>query len=157
LNGNTNPRKKLIEDLNSEKDASKADLAAFVRKRQLQTYTSLQKIEDALRETGSMSAYPSPPAFNNVGLMPFNPGDANDFRTFGGKLGLIARLVQKNLGTRLYYVQLAGFDTHANQADMHAKLLGDLSNSIGMFLNQLGGEHSERVVVMTYSEFGRRV
>src|SRR5436190_9814878 len=47
ITGNQTGRKKLIEDLNDEKDTTKADLAAFVRKRQLQTYTSLQKIEDA--------------------------------------------------------------------------------------------------------------
>src|SRR5215207_10734800 len=53
LSGNGENRKKLLEDLNAEKDATKADLAAFVRKRQLQTYTSLQKIEEALREAGT--------------------------------------------------------------------------------------------------------
>ena len=52
LTGNRDARKKLIEDLNGEKDSGKADLAAFVRKRQLQTYTSLLKIEEALREAG---------------------------------------------------------------------------------------------------------
>jgi uncharacterized protein (DUF1501 family) len=154
LNGNPDTRKKLIEELNEEKDKTKADLAAFVRKRQLQTYTSLQKIEEALREAGTTTAYSSPQDFAFDSVDRRNP---NELATLGGKLSLIARLVQKNLGTRLYYVQHAGFDTHANQGEMHAKLLGDLSNSIGMFINQLSGEHSERVVVMTYSEFGRRV
>ena len=48
LSGNTTARKSLIEDLNGGSDGpAKGDLAAFVRKRQLQTYTSLQKIEEA--------------------------------------------------------------------------------------------------------------
>src|SRR6187549_938816 len=57
LTGNETGRKKLIEDLNGADDG-KSELAAFVRKRQLQTYTSLQKIEDALRDIGGA---PVPP------------------------------------------------------------------------------------------------
>ena len=43
-------RKSLIEDLNADTKGPAADLAGFVRKRQLQTYTSLQRIEEALKE-----------------------------------------------------------------------------------------------------------
>jgi uncharacterized protein (DUF1501 family) len=153
LNGNASNRKQLIEDLNSEKDATAADLAAFVRKRQLQTYTSLQKIEDALREAGNSNQSTRTEFINGRPVR----SDPNDLHTLAGKLGLIGRLIQKGLGTRIYYVQLGGFDTHANQGDMHARLLGDLSSSVGMLMGSLQGEHSERVVVMTYSEFGRRV
>ena len=153
LTGNANPRKSLIEDLNDDKDTTKADLASFVRKRQLQTYTSLQKIEEALREAGNGNGNVQNEFVNGR----FVRKDPNDLNTLGGKLALIGRLIQKNLGTRLYYVQLSGFDTHANQADMHAKLMGELSNSIGNLFSSLQGEHSERVVLMTYSEFGRRV
>jgi uncharacterized protein (DUF1501 family) len=151
LTGNEQSRKKLIEDLNSEKDTEpgKADLAAFVRKRQLQTYTSLQKIEDALKQTG--------PDQQNEGGFRRGP-DPNSLTTLNGKLGLIGRLIQKGLGTRIYYVQLTGFDTHANQEKPHADLLADLSNSISNFFNSLGGDEvADRVALMTYSEFGRRV
>jgi hypothetical protein len=153
LTGNADPRKKLIETLNGEKDASSADLAAFVRKRQLQTYTSLQKIEEALREAGGSGRGQT----NEIVNGRFVRRDPDDLNTLGGKLGLIGRLIQKGLGTRLYYVQHGGFDTHANQAEMHARLLGELSSSIGSLFSSLAGEHSERVALMTYSEFGRRV
>jgi uncharacterized protein (DUF1501 family) len=148
LTGNETPRKKLLEDLNSGAD-SKSDLAAFVRKRQLQTYTSLQKIEEALKNAG-------PGQNENPG---FRRGPTNDLATLNGKLGLIAKLIQKGLSTRIYYVQLPGFDTHAGQTTSHANLMGELSSSIGMFFQTLGsGEAaSDRVLVMTYSEFGRRV
>ncbi|MCI0699982.1 MAG: DUF1501 domain-containing protein [Planctomycetia bacterium] len=152
ITGNLNNRKKLIEDLNTENDPAKADLAAFVRKRQLQTYTSLQKIEEAL--AGSGSGRGPTTEFINGRLVRRDPDDLN---TLGGKLNLISRLIQKGLGTRLYYVQLGGFDTHSGQSDMHTELLGNLSSSIGNFINSLFGEYSERVAVMTYSEFGRRV
>jgi uncharacterized protein (DUF1501 family) len=147
LNGNTQPRRRLIEDLNTGTDAT-ADLASFVRRRQLATYTSLQKIEEALRG--------APNANNNGGGRPGQPPPQNDLASLNGKLGLIARLIQKGLGTRIYYAQIAGFDTHSSQAEMHADLLGELSGAIGQFFGQLGAE-SGRVVLMTYSEFGRRV
>ena len=152
LSGNSTGRKKLIEDLNAETGGAKADLAAFVRKRQLQTYTSLQKIEEALQGTAGNGQ-----ERNEFVNGRFVRRDPNDLKTLGGKLGLISRLIQKNLGTRLYYVQLGGFDTHSGQAEMHATLLAELSSAVGNFFTTLGGEHSERVALMTYSEFGRRV
>jgi uncharacterized protein (DUF1501 family) len=152
LSGNQATRKKLIEDLNGGDDAN-AGLAAFVRKRQLQTYTSLQKIEDALREAGSSGRGVST-EFVNGRIVRRDPDDLN---TLGGKLGLISRLIKKGLGTRVYYVQHGGFDTHSTQAETHAELLGTLSNAVGQFFAGLQGEDSERVALMTYSEFGRRV
>jgi hypothetical protein len=148
LSGNEPPRKKLLEELNTGDDTT-ADLAAFVRKRQLQTYTSLKKIEEALKDAGQ-----------NEKPRPNRPGrggnDNNDLASLSGKLSLIGRLINKGLGTRLYYASIAGFDTHSGQADAHAELLGELSGAIGGFLGGLG-ENTGRVVVMTYSEFGRRV
>jgi uncharacterized protein (DUF1501 family) len=157
LTGNEKPRKGLIEDLNAETPGPAADLAAFVRKRQLQTYTSLQKLEEALREAGpaNQNLQPLPPGVGTTAFRPDQP-NGDDLNSLGGRLQLVARLVQKGLGTRIYYVQLGGFDTHSGQAKMHEDLLGNLSNSIGNFINALG-EHADRVAVMTYSEFGRRV
>jgi uncharacterized protein (DUF1501 family) len=144
LTGNEKPRKKLLEDLNSDDDGS--DLAAFVRKRQLQTYTSLKKIEEALKDISPNNN--QPPRAGRGG-----PGDLT---TLNGKLILIGSLIQKGLGTRIYYASIGGFDTHSGQADQHAELLGELSSAIGQFFTAVGPE-SPRVVVMTYSEFGRRV
>jgi uncharacterized protein (DUF1501 family) len=152
LTGNPGTRKKLIEDLNDAGEATTGDLSAFVRKRQLQTYTSLQKIEEALRETRSGQG--TRQEFVNGRFTTIDPDNLN---TLGGKLGLIGRMIQKGLGTRLYYVQLGGFDTHSGQAEEHARLLGELSSALGNFFSGLNAEHSERVAVMTYSEFGRRV
>jgi uncharacterized protein (DUF1501 family) len=146
LSGNAKPRRALIEDLNAADPNS--DLAAFVRKRQLQTYTSLQKIEEALKGTGGNN----PP--NRRGADANNP-DA-DLKTLQGKLGLIGRLIQKGLGTRVYYASINGFDTHSQQADVHADLLQEVSQAIGTFFGPLGSD-ADRVCVMTYSEFGRRV
>jgi uncharacterized protein (DUF1501 family) len=150
ISGNEKNRKSLIEDLNRQ-DATKADLASFVRKRQLQTYTSLQKIEEALNDAKSQEG-----TRNEFVNGQFRQVDPNSLQNLSGKLGLIGRLIQKGLGTRIYYVQHAGFDTHSGQAKDHEKLLGELSSSVGNFFNALG-QAGDRVALMTYSEFGRRV
>src|SRR5207249_313674 len=73
LSGNAPPRKKLLEDLNSGDDAN-ADLAAFIRKRQLQTYTSLKKIEEALKDAGGQQPN-QPQPFRPGRPQPNNPND----------------------------------------------------------------------------------
>jgi uncharacterized protein (DUF1501 family) len=62
------------------------------------------------------------------------------------------------LKTRVYYVTLDGFDTHANQLAAHQGLLRQWSEALAAFHKrlELAGE-SERVLVMTFSEFGRRL
>jgi uncharacterized protein (DUF1501 family) len=150
ISGNEQNRKSLIQDLNSA-DATKADLASFVRKRQIQTYTSLQKIEEALNDARSTEG-----SRGEIVDGRFVQRDPNSLQNLSGKLGLIGRLIQKGLGTRIYYVQHGGFDTHSGQAKDHERLISELSNSIGTFFNALG-ESTDRVALMTYSEFGRRV
>src|SRR5262245_6277251 len=74
------------------------------------------------------------------------------------RLRLIARLSAADLGTRLYHVALGGFDTHARQAPAHAALLRELSQSLGAFERDLEARGaSGRVLVLVFSEFGRRV
>src|SRR5262249_48166415 len=74
------------------------------------------------------------------------------------KLQLIARLIQQDFGTRVFYVMIDGFDTHSGQVEAHRALLPQVSDGIfQMFqvLQQTG--HDKRVIAMTFSEFGRRV
>jgi uncharacterized protein (DUF1501 family) len=73
-------------------------------------------------------------------------------------LKLVAQLIASGMPTRVYYVKLGGFDTHANQLQSHPLLMDQLSNGIAAFiddLKQLG--QLDRVTLMTFSEFGRRV
>lgn len=151
LSGNASRRKSLLEDLNRGADPAQADLAAFIRKRQLQTYTSLKKIEDALNDARSTEE-----SRGEIVDGRFVQTDPNSLTNLSGKLGLIGRLIHKGLATRIFYVQHGGFDTHSGQAKDHDRLIGELSSSIGRFMSSLG-EAGDRVVLMTYSEFGRRV
>jgi len=81
------------------------------------------------------------------------------------QLKIVARLVAGGLKTRLYMVSIGGFDTHASQTNSgdtttgsHAKLLGDVSSAVKAFMDDLKGlKKSQRVVGMTFSEFGRRI
>ncbi len=74
------------------------------------------------------------------------------------QLSIIAQLVAGGLETQIYSASLGGFDTHSNQLGRHARLLSNLAESLSAFqsdLELLGV--ADRVVVMTFSEFGRTV
>ncbi len=76
----------------------------------------------------------------------------------GDQLALVARLLRGRLGTRLFVVELGGFDTHADQETVHANLMNSLSKNITAFYDDLAdGGIDEQVLGMTFSEFGRRV
>jgi uncharacterized protein (DUF1501 family) len=74
------------------------------------------------------------------------------------QLAIVAELIAGGLETPVYLTSIGGFDTHANQAGGHANLLTTVAQAIEAFqtdLRLLGIE--DRVVLMTFSEFGRRV
>ncbi len=74
------------------------------------------------------------------------------------QLAVVSRLIKGGLGTRLYMVSINGFDTHANQNNAHPYLLQDIANSVESFFQDLEvGGQSEKVLAMTFSEFGRRI
>jgi uncharacterized protein (DUF1501 family) len=77
---------------------------------------------------------------------------------FAEGLKLIAQIIASDLGTRIFYISLGGFDTHANQAAAHATLLAMLDEGVSAFYNDLEKMgKADQVAVMTFSEFGRRV
>jgi uncharacterized protein (DUF1501 family) len=74
------------------------------------------------------------------------------------QLQLVAKLVKAGSPTRVYGVSLGGFDTHANEKETHAGLLADVDEAVGAFFKSLEGSPAgSRVVLVAYSEFGRRV
>jgi uncharacterized protein (DUF1501 family) len=76
----------------------------------------------------------------------------------GGSLKLVAKLIGGGLPTRVYYVSQGGYDTHTNQLGAQQRLLGDLAESVKAFTDDLRAQgNMGRVLVMTFSEFGRRV
>jgi uncharacterized protein (DUF1501 family) len=76
----------------------------------------------------------------------------------GNSLKLVSRLIAGGLPTRVFYVSQGGYDTHVNQLNAHQRLLKDLGDSMKAFVDDLKGQGNlARVLVMTFSEFGRRV
>lgn len=81
------------------------------------------------------------------------------------QLKIIANLISGGLKTRVYVVNLGGFDTHSNQVQIgeptvgnHANLLQILSDAIKIFMDDCTSLGiNERVVGMTFSEFGRQI
>ncbi len=85
------------------------------------------------------------------------PGDTeNDL--LSSRLATVAKMIDGDLDSRVYQVSMDGFDTHGNQPRRHRNLWRELSESIKLFLDDLEAlGHADRVMVMTFSEFGRTV
>ncbi len=123
----------------------------YIRQVQAESQAYSTVIKQAADAARNLATYPTP--------------DTNDRAPLSEQLKIVARLIAGGLKTRVYIVNLGGFDTHDNQVDAsdtkvgsHATLLRRLSQSIAAFqrdLALLGIE--DRVVGMTFSEFGRRV
>jgi len=84
----------------------------------------------------------------------YTPALANDSLT--SQLTLVARLINANLGTRVFDVSLGSFDTHDGQLYEQAALLADLDAAIDAFYATLNPALSAKVAFMSFSEFGRR-
>jgi uncharacterized protein (DUF1501 family) len=123
----------------ASEQADSLDVAAFVQRIVAQSFDAARQF----RESASNSAAKS--------------GDYPDTK-LAGKLQLVSKLLKLGGGTRIYYVSQSGYDTHAAQIFQHAQLLREFAGALKAFLNDLRAAHlEERVVVVAFSEFGRRV
>lgn len=132
----TEKRRTLMKDLAKPASAGDDDLLSFVQRRQVQTLTAVDHLRDLLEGPNAVRAF-------GAGLQQ--------------KLQLIAGLIARGFGTRIFYVNIDGFDTHSNQSPDHQRLLAEVADSIRSFFESLKeNKDAERVRVMTFSEFGRR-
>ena len=70
----------------------------------------------------------------------------------------IAKVLTADLGTRVFYTQQGGYDTHASETDVQPKLLSDLSRAVSDFYADLREhETADNVLMFVFTEFGRRV
>ncbi len=142
--GQQKARRRLIEDLakpagGGPRSAQRAedDMTSFVQRRQVQTLAAVETLRELLDGPNALPR-------GGAGLAP--------------KLQLIAGLIARGFGTRIFYVSLDGFDTHAGQGPSHSTLLAEVASSIATFFQTLKTTgHDQRVRLMTFSEFGRRV
>jgi len=74
------------------------------------------------------------------------------------QLQMVAKMIRAELPTRVYYVTLGGFDTHAQQSNKHTQLLTQFAGAMKAFYDELHKTgHDGRVVSLAFSEFGRRL
>jgi uncharacterized protein (DUF1501 family) len=117
--------------------AGKPGLLDFVKRTATNTYESSQRLQEIGKNYQPKAVYPATP--------------------LASKLRLAAQLIDAGLGARIFYVSLDGFDTHANQLPAHANLLQTVSGAMTAFYKDMAARgHQDRIVMMTFSEFGRR-
>jgi uncharacterized protein (DUF1501 family) len=76
----------------------------------------------------------------------------------GRSLALAAQIAGSNIGTKVLYVQHGSFDTHVSQKATQDRLLGEFSDAISAFYNDLASHgNDKKVLTLTFSEFGRRI
>jgi uncharacterized protein (DUF1501 family) len=110
----------------------------YLERTALDAQISSEKILSVSRQGKNQASYPASQI-------------ANSFK-------LVARLIAGGLPTRVYYLSQGGFDTHTNQLGAHERLLRDFSGAIKAFTEDLKAQgNADRVMVMTFSEFGRRL
>ncbi len=116
---------------------SSDSVASFVQRAALDAYATADRLA-ALGRDDSNARYPS------SGL--------------AQRLRVIARLLKGGFGARVFYTLQTGYDTHMAQPGTHFQLLNELSGALEAFHADLGASGLlDRVLVMAFSEFGRRV
>lgn len=77
---------------------------------------------------------------------------------FGNRLKTIAELICSGCDSSVYYISLPGFDTHVGQKGQQSRVLKTLSDGVSIFCQDLiDNNQFDNTVIMTFSEFGRRV
>jgi uncharacterized protein (DUF1501 family) len=113
------------------------NLLDFVKRTAVNTYDSSRRLQEIGKSYQPKAPYP-------------NTALAN-------RLKLAAQLIDADLGARIFYVAIDGFDTHASQQATHARLLRDVSDAMTAFYKDMATRgHKDRILMMTFSEFGRR-
>ena len=134
-------RKQLLADMAAVGSGDTDDLLPFVQRRHLQTYTSVEKLKTVLKDLEKGRGM--------TGLAP---------TSLGYKMDLVGRLIEQGFGTRVFYVAIDGFDTHSAQSTTHQALLQQVGDAVGQLFTRLQPNGDDkRTLVMTFSEFGRRV
>lgn len=88
-----------------------------------------------------------------------------DSSWLGQQFSIVSKLISGGLNTRIYLIELGGFDTHDTQVDIndhtqgqHAALMRQLNDTIFSFMRNMDAiDRSDDVLIMTYSEFGRTI
>ncbi|NQT38084.1 MAG: DUF1501 domain-containing protein [Planctomycetes bacterium] len=134
-----------MSDGSAEVSATSADdrLLGFLQDSTRKARAASRRVEAAVSASSGSGDYPRLP--------------------LAGELRTVAQLILADLGIRVFFTELGGggiggFDNHANQMGNHCAMLDQLSESVAAFVDDLRREKlADRVLLMTFSEFGRTV
>jgi uncharacterized protein (DUF1501 family) len=114
------------------------DTLDFLQRTSLDAVMSSDKVAEIIKRTRPGASYPS--------------------NRLADSLNLVARLIGGGMPTRVYYVAQGGYDTHSNQTGAHERLMAELDSSLSALCADLKAQGNfDRVLLMSFSEFGRRV
>jgi len=114
------------------------DNLGYLYKTMIETYSSADYIQNTSKTYTVKGEYPATPL-------------ANQLKT-------VSKFINSGLQTRIYYVSLSGFDTHVRQQDQQARQLKIYGDAVAAFIKDLKQSGKlDDTLVMTFSEFGRRV
>jgi uncharacterized protein (DUF1501 family) len=117
-----------------------------------------QSMRDLFTVSGDITPILKAPAPAAPDLPTAIGGNAGGDTNLTQQLDIVAKLVTAGAPTRVWSVSLGGFDTHANEKGAQSILLGVVSQGISKFMSQMRATNrGNDVVVLVYSEFGRRV
>ena len=141
-----NPKKlkKAMQDpwfqhvLEGHEDSKGTTALDYLYKTMTEPYSSVDYIYEKSKVFKSSQTYPQTP--------------------LAKKLKMVAELICSGIETSVFYVSFSGFDTHIRQATAHTRLLTQYSEAVAAFMNDLKTNGQlDHTMVMTFSEFGRRV
>ncbi|MXV49614.1 DUF1501 domain-containing protein [Pedobacter sp. HMF7647] len=134
-----NTREPFFKDLLDNHDEHlNEDNLGYLYKTMIETYSSASYIQQTSKTYKVAAEYPQTP--------------------FANELKTVSKFINSGLNTRVYYVSLSGFDTHVGQQNQQGRQLKIYSEGVAAFIKDLKqtGKLND-TLVMTFSEFGRRV
>lgn len=132
-------RSGLVHGLSESKLEAQHENVAYLYKTLAETVSSADYVYDkAKRVKSSQIAYPG--------------------SELGNRLKTVSELIQSDVSTSVYYISIGGFDTHINQVNQQERLLSQYAEAVNAFMRDMkqAGLVND-VLLMTFSEFGRRV
>lgn len=135
VRANANPADAAYEQL-LQADHSSTN-ASYLSHTMMNTLVTEKRIQEIITRYRPMAEYPR--------------------NRLANSLQRVAALIHSDIETRVYFVSQSGYDTHVNQLNNHARLLGELSSAMQAFQSDLSAhKKDDQVLTMTFSEFGRR-
>jgi len=123
---------------NHNNDNLNEDNLGYLYKTMIETYSSADYIENTSKTYAVNAEYPATP--------------------LGNQLKTVSKFINSGLQTRVYYVSLSGFDTHVGQQNQQSRQLKIYGDAVAAFVKDLKQTGKlDDTLVMTFSEFGRRV